>query len=156
MVVTPLTADLTSAADLERVGAKIREDAGISLLVNCAGIGPNGPLLGSDPSDLSKMVQLNVDVLHSLTATAANAFARRRNGTIINIASVVALMPERFNATYVATKAFVLALTQALSQNSSRMASGCKRCFRASRAPDIRQGRHRHQNDPHRNDDGSG
>ncbi len=61
------------------------------------------------------MVQLSVDVLHSLTATAAHAFAHRRHGAIINIASVVALMPERFNATYVATKAFVLALTQALS-----------------------------------------
>ncbi|NRP74478.1 3-oxoacyl-[acyl-carrier-protein] reductase FabG [Ensifer psoraleae] len=114
-VVTPLIADLTSAADLERVVAKLRTDAGISLLVNCAGIGPNGPLLASDPNGLSKMVQLNVDVLHSLNATAANAFARRRNGAIINIASAVALMPERFNATYVATKAFVLALTQALS-----------------------------------------
>ncbi|MEY9829948.1 short-subunit dehydrogenase [Sinorhizobium fredii] len=115
VVVTPLIADLTSAADLERVVAKLREDAEISLLVNCAGIGPNGPLLASDPNGLSKMVQLNVDVLHSLTATAAHTFARRRNGAIINIASVVALMPERFNATYVATKAFVLALTQALS-----------------------------------------
>ncbi|WP_085026725.1 SDR family NAD(P)-dependent oxidoreductase [Ensifer aridi] len=115
VVVTPLNADLTSAADLERVLAKLRDDAEISLLVNCAGIGPNGPLLGSDPNGLSKMVQLNVDVLHSLTATAAHVFARRPNGAIVNIASVVALMPERFNATYVATKAFVLALTQALS-----------------------------------------
>ncbi len=47
VVVTPLTADLTSAADLERVVVKLRDDAEISLLVNCAGIGPNGPLLGS-------------------------------------------------------------------------------------------------------------
>ncbi|WP_247887053.1 SDR family oxidoreductase [Azospirillum sp. SYSU D00513] len=115
VAVTPLPADLTRADDRERVLATLRDDGALSLLVNCAGIGPKGPVLGSEPAALEGMLHLNVDVLQALTVTAARAFAARRQGAIINIASVVALMPERFNGSYCASKAFVLTLTQALA-----------------------------------------
>lgn len=115
VAVTPLPADLSNSAGLEKVLAKLRGDTEIRLLVNCAGIGPKGAVLGSSVEDLSDIVSLNVDVLHALTVTAAKSFASRGEGAIINIASVVALMPERFNATYAASKAFVLALTQGLT-----------------------------------------
>lgn len=115
VAVTPWPADLTLAGDREQVLTMLRDDEGLSLLVNCAGIGPKAPLLGSEPAGLESMLHLNVDVLHTLTVTAAQAFADRRRGAIVNIASVVALMPERFNASYCASKAFVLTFTQALS-----------------------------------------
>jgi short-subunit dehydrogenase len=115
IAVTPWPADLTRAGDREQVLMMLRDDDGFSLLVNCAGIGPKAPLLASERAGLESMLHLNVDVLHTLTVTAAQAFASRRRGAIINIASVVALMPERFNATYCASKAFVLAFTQAIS-----------------------------------------
>lgn len=114
VAITPLPADLAKAVDLSRVLASLREDSSVRLLVNCAGIGPKGAVLASEVEGLSDMVHLNVDVLHALTITAAKVFADRGEGAIINIASVVALMPEHFHATYVASKAFVLALTQAL------------------------------------------
>jgi short-subunit dehydrogenase len=113
--ITPLPADLSKSNDIKRVLSAIYEDKSLELLVNCAGIGPKGSVLSSDAEDLSGMVYLNVDILHTLTVTAAKKFADRGKGGIINIASVVALMPERFNPTYVASKAFVLALTQALA-----------------------------------------
>lgn len=115
VAVTPCPADLTRAGDREQVMTMLRDGEGLSLLVNCAGIAPKAPLLDSEPGGLDSVLHLNVDVLHSLTVTAAQAFAGRRRGAIINIASVVALMPERFNATYCASKAFVLAFTQAIS-----------------------------------------
>ncbi|WP_159948755.1 SDR family oxidoreductase [Rhizobium sp. 18065] len=114
VAVTPLPADLSNSTDLKKVLAKLGDDMTLRLLVNCAGMGPNGTVLASDVEGLSEMVHLNVDVLHALTVTAAKVFASRGEGAIINIASVVALMPERFNPTYVASKAFVLALTEAL------------------------------------------
>jgi short-subunit dehydrogenase len=86
----------------------------ITLLVNSAGVGPSGPVLTSVDAETKVMIDLNVRVLHALTVAAARAFAARAEGGIINIASVVALMPEKFNGTYAAGKAFVLALTQAL------------------------------------------
>ncbi|TCU17003.1 SDR family NAD(P)-dependent oxidoreductase [Rhizobium sullae] len=115
IAITPISADLANTADLGRVLAKVENEESLTLLVNCAGVGPKGPLLGSGTESLDQMVQLNVEVLHSLTVTAAKTFAARGRGAIINIASVVALMPERFNPSYVASKAFVLAMTQALS-----------------------------------------
>lgn len=111
---TPLPLDLCKRDDLELLLARIRDDGNVALLVNSAGIGPNGSVLNSSDEVLNRMVYLNVDVLHALTVTAAKAFSDRGTGAIINLASVVALMPERFNGSYAAGKAFVLALTQAL------------------------------------------
>ena len=41
-------------------------------------------------------------------------FVKRGSGTIINIASIVAIAPERLNGVYGGTKAFVLAFSQSL------------------------------------------
>jgi short-subunit dehydrogenase len=114
VAVTPLPLDLTERADLDRLLNRIRDDGHVELIVNSAGVGPSGSVLNSGREALERVVFLNVDVLHALTVEAAKAFAAKGSGAIINIASVVALMPERFNGSYAAGKAFVLALTQAL------------------------------------------
>jgi short-subunit dehydrogenase len=60
------------------------------------------------------MIDVNVSALTRLAYAAAPGFVARGGGTIINIASVVALWPERLNGVYGATKAFVLAFTESL------------------------------------------
>jgi uncharacterized protein len=110
-----LKADLTLTADVKRVEERLRTDAAISVLVNNAGIGPNGVLLNGDIDYLNRMIAINVTAANRLAVAAAQAFAQRGRGTIVNIASVVALAPEIFNGTYSASKAFVLALTQSLA-----------------------------------------
>ncbi|WP_112941556.1 MULTISPECIES: SDR family NAD(P)-dependent oxidoreductase [unclassified Rhizobium] len=112
--VSVLPADLTDRADVRIVEKRLREDADISLLVNNAGIGPKGTLVEDDIDYLETMIELNVVAANRLAVAAAQAFAERGRGAIINIASVVAYIPERFNGTYSATKAFVLNLTQAI------------------------------------------
>lgn len=97
------------------VEKRLRDDAAITLLVNNAGIGPKGKLLDDDIDYLDEMIALNVVAVNRLAVAAAQAFSARDRGAIINIASVVALVPEIFNGTYSATKAFVLALTQSLA-----------------------------------------
>lgn len=111
-----LSADLTAAADLERVAQRLRSDGAISMLVNNAGIGGGGPLAGAEPRMLDSMIGLNVLAVTHLAAAAATAFAARGRGTIVNIASVLALAPELFSGVYSATKAYVLTLTQAMQQ----------------------------------------
>lgn len=112
--VSVLPADLTDRSDVKIVEKRLREDADISLLVNNAGIGPKGTLVEDDIDYLETMIELNVVAANRLAVAAAQAFAERGRGAIINIASVVAYIPERFNGTYSATKAFVLNLTQAI------------------------------------------
>jgi short-subunit dehydrogenase len=110
-----LAAELTKHDDVLAVERRLREDRSIELLVNNAGVGPKGPLLADDLDYLDSMVALNVTAANRLAVAAAQTFAARRDGAIINIASAVAIVPEIFNGTYSGSKAFVLALTRALA-----------------------------------------
>ena len=108
--VETVEADLTSPADLKRVEDILRTNAGVSMLVNNAGVGATAPLLASDVDKMEDMISLNVTALTRLTYAAVPGFVVRGSGTIINLASAVAIAPELLNGVYGATKAFVLAL----------------------------------------------
>ena len=112
--VETIAADLTKANELAKVELVLRTDASITLLVNNAGVGSTAPLLQSDVADMDRMITLNVNVLMRLAYAAAPAFVARGQGTIVNIASVVALAPELLNGVYGGSKAFVLAFSQSL------------------------------------------
>jgi short-subunit dehydrogenase len=112
--VTVLAADLNDKADLGKVEARLRHDASITMLVNNAGIAAVTPLLQSDVDAMQRMIELNVTALTRLTYAAAPAFVARGAGAIINIASIVGVLPETLNGVYGATKAYVIALTQSL------------------------------------------
>lgn len=109
-----LPADLTDAAALATVEAKLRQDASIRLLVNNAGIGTHTPLLDSDVEAMTRMVALNVTAPMRLAYAAVPGFVARGGGTVVNIASIVAVAPEILNGVYGGTKAFVLAFSQSL------------------------------------------
>ncbi|WP_404425763.1 SDR family NAD(P)-dependent oxidoreductase [Thalassospira australica] len=112
--VETLAADLSRHGDLARVESRLRSDKSITLLINNAGFGSVAPLLEADIDKMEYMIGLNVTALTRLTYAVAPAFVERANGTIINIASVVAIGPEILNGVYGASKAYVLALSQSL------------------------------------------
>jgi short-subunit dehydrogenase len=112
--VETIAADLTQPSDLATVETVLRTDASITVLVNNAGVGATAPLLQSDIADMERMIALNVSVLTRLAHAAAPGFVARGEGTIINIASIVALAPELLNGVYGGSKAFVLAFSQSL------------------------------------------
>ena len=109
-----MKADLTDSGDIQTVSQRLRSDKAISLLVNNAGMTMNGKLADADAATVDHMILLNVVSLTHLSAAASANFTAAGRGAIINIASVVALVPEMFNAVYSATKAYVLSLTQTL------------------------------------------
>lgn len=110
-----LKADLTQKEDVLKLEQRLRSDSSISLLLNNAGVAADGLLANADMDQLERLIQLNITAVTRLASAAAASFAKAGRGTIINIASVVALFPERFNATYSASKAYVLSLTQSLN-----------------------------------------
>ena len=110
-----LKANLTQKDDVLKLEQRLRSDSSISLLLNNAGVAADGLLANADTDLLERLIQLNVTAVTRLASAAAASFAKAGRGTIINIASVVALFPERFNATYSASKAYVLSLTQSLN-----------------------------------------
>jgi hypothetical protein len=112
--VAVLPAYLGDKAEVAKVEAVLRDDPSITMLVNNAGAASITPLLNSDVDQMEAMIALNVTALTRLTYAAAPAFVARGAGAIINIGSVVGVVPKRLNGVYGATKAFVLALTQSL------------------------------------------
>ena len=109
-----LPADLTVAADLERVEARLRTDNNIGILVNNAGAAAAGTLAKPDSAALERLIRLNVTAVTLLTGAVVPRFLERGEGAIINIASVVGVAPEFPLGAYGATKAYVLALSQNL------------------------------------------
>jgi short-subunit dehydrogenase len=117
--VTPLPADLNDKADLAKVETTLRDDQTITMLVNNAGVGSVAPLLNADVEKMDDMIALNITALTRLTYAAAPAFVARGAGVLINLSSVLALAPERSNASYSATKAYVLNFSLTLHQELS-------------------------------------
>jgi uncharacterized protein len=135
--VKPLIADLGDKAELSKVEAVLRDDPSITLLVNNAGTAAVAPLLNSDVDEMEAMIALNVTALTRLTHAAAPAFVARGAGAIINIGSVVGVVPERLNGVYGATKAYVLALTQSLQHELAEKGVRIQAVLPAATATDI-------------------
>lgn len=112
--VETVVADLGERSSLKRVEEILRSNGSISLLVNNAGTAAVTPLLNSNVNAMSAMIDLNVNALMRLSYAAAPGFVQRGGGTIINIASIVAVGPEVLNGVYGATKSFVVAFSQSL------------------------------------------
>jgi short-subunit dehydrogenase len=114
VAVDVIKADLTNDHDLQHVEARLRDDERIGILVNNAGSVSAGGYLDQNARDVTKVVNLNTLALTRLATAVAPRFAAAGDGAIINIASVVGLVPEYGSAVYGATKAYVLYLSQAL------------------------------------------
>jgi short-subunit dehydrogenase len=109
-----IVADLVRLEDLARVEARVRDDAKIGVLINNAGRSLPGGFLDQTPDDMSRLIDINVTALARLSNAAAHRFAAAGEGAIVNLSSVLGLAPEVGGAAYSASKAFVLAFTQAL------------------------------------------
>jgi short-subunit dehydrogenase len=114
--VATVQADLGNTEDLHRVEAILKENSEITMLVNNAGVGSVAPLLKANADDMERMIDINVVALTRLVYAAVPSFVARKGGTIINLASALALAPGMFNGVYGASKAFVVALTQSLDK----------------------------------------
>lgn len=106
--------DLTQEKDLKTIEGRLAADRSIGILVNNAGVAIAGTFADQKPDAIEDMIRLNVLAVARLTAAALPGFLARSDAAIINIASVVAMAPELPLGMYGATKAFVLAMSQAL------------------------------------------
>jgi len=109
-----IVADLTNETDLKIVEQVLQNDVNLSVLVNNAGVGAPAPFLDADIIRLTRMVDLNVTSLVRLSHAVLPAFLNRGGGSIVNVASVVGIVPEILNGVYGGTKAFVIAFSRSL------------------------------------------
>ncbi|MBL0915883.1 MAG: SDR family oxidoreductase [Sphingopyxis sp.] len=114
VAVETISADLAAADDLARIEARLSSDDAITGLINNAGIAGETSFAGADPAYLTGMIDLNILAVTRLSAAIAPRLAAQGSGAIVNITSITALMPDGFTAVYPASKAYVLAFTEAL------------------------------------------
>lgn len=86
------------------------------LVVNNAGFGYAAPFAESDAERQRALVALNVASLTELSLTYSERMAKAGHGAIVNVASVAGVMPGPYMATYYASKAYVLSLSQAMHE----------------------------------------
>ncbi|HEX2190365.1 MAG TPA: SDR family oxidoreductase [Longimicrobiaceae bacterium] len=109
-------------ADLGKPGAagvlwlEATDGREIHLVVNNAGFGMKGRFDELSLERQAEMVRLNCTAPMELTHLALPPMRARGSGGIVNVASVAAFQPIPELAVYAASKAFVLALSQAVAE----------------------------------------
>jgi hypothetical protein len=114
VAVTVIACDLGLPAGAQALFDEVqRRGLDVTMLINNAGLGKFGPLLEQSVDELQTMIQVNLASLTTLTRLFAETMKARGGGYILNNASYSALQPVPHYAVYSATKAYVLAFSQA-------------------------------------------
>ncbi len=87
------------------------------VLVNNAGVGHVGSILSTDPADLERLWQVNVRGAYYLSRAILPAMVVRKNGSIINLASVAGVMGMEARFAYTVTKHAVVGMTRAMAMD---------------------------------------
>src|SRR6266516_7963303 len=117
-----VTADLCREGAMQEVYQRTQAlGVPVDLLVNNAGFGTYGCFDTLAPEREHEEIMLNVTALVDLTHAFLPAMVERKEGGVINVASIAAFKPLPYQAVYGASKAFVLSFSLALwGENRTR------------------------------------
>ena len=114
--VHPWACDLADARERRALVAGLAaKGLAVDHLINNAGAGDAGPFQAMDRARLQAQVELDVVAVHDLLLAFLPPMVERGYGRVLNVASTAAFQPLPWMASYAASKAFVLHLSEALS-----------------------------------------
>jgi short-subunit dehydrogenase len=113
-----LCADLESEEGVATVARRLLL-GGLSLLVNNAGLGYRGPVIGQTDASITQILRVNLEAPIRLSRAAAIPMVSARRGAIINVVSMSAFQPVPHLNVYAASKAGLLSFTEALADELS-------------------------------------
>lgn len=109
--------DLTDPHAATGLAAKLkRARKPISALINNAGVLEHGRFVDIPAATHQQLVDLNISGLTSMLSAFLPGMVERGEGRVLNVASVAAFQPVPALASYAASKAYVLSLTESLSE----------------------------------------
>jgi NAD(P)-dependent dehydrogenase (short-subunit alcohol dehydrogenase family) len=112
----PLRLDVTSEQECADAAAHVIAGWGrCDVLVNNAGIGAVGTILESSGGDLDRLYAVNVRGVFNATRAFLPSMIGRRQGSIVNIASIGGIVGIRDRLAYCTTKAAVVGMTRSLA-----------------------------------------
>jgi hypothetical protein len=112
-----IAADLARDGEAARLAAALkRRRLNIDILVNNAGVNHQGHFKDMAPAAQQEIIRLNVAAATDMLAHFIPPMVKRGHGRVLNVASTSSFVPVPFMATYAASKAFLLSLTESLSE----------------------------------------
>jgi short-subunit dehydrogenase len=112
-----VSADLAHPEAAKKLATSMkRARRSIDVLVNNAGVLEHGPFVKMHAARHRELIDLNVAGVTAMLAHFLPPMVSRRRGRVLNVASIAAFQPVPLLATYAATKAYVLSLTESLSE----------------------------------------
>ena len=109
--------DLSLSGSVEQLHiAARRKNATVDVLVNCAGVLEQGSFAAIPHSSHQQIIDLNISGLTAMLSAFVPDMVKRGSGKVLNVASIAAFQPVPTLATYAASKAYVLSLSESLAE----------------------------------------
>lgn len=114
-----ISLDISTTFNCMKLYNKVKKED-IDVLINNAGFGVFGDFSKTNLDKELDMIDLNVKTVHTLTKLFLKDFKKKDSGYILNVASSAAFSPGPLMASYYASKAYVLRLTEAIYEELRR------------------------------------
>jgi len=110
-------ADLSAAEAAKALAARLaRKKIRIDILVNNAGVNATGAFVRMPAEQSQRIIGVNAAASTAMLSHFLPPMVRRGHGRVLNVCSTSSFLPVPSMATYAATKAYLLSLTESLSE----------------------------------------
>ena len=118
-----ISMDLSVEANCTKLCEDVKD---VDILINNAGFGDCGNFTKTDLEKEIKMIKTNIVAYHILMKEYLKQMKERGSGKILNVVSIAGFMPGPLMATYYATKAYVVRLSEAVREELKKEKSNVK------------------------------
>ncbi len=108
--------DASSFEACEKLASEVMSDFdSLDALINNAGITKDNLLMRMSEEDFDKVIEVNLKSVFNMTKAFQRVFLKQRNGSIINISSIVGVKGNAGQANYAASKAGMIGFTKSIA-----------------------------------------
>ena len=100
---------------VELIDKVVEEFGQIDILVNNAGITKDGLLMRMSEENFDDVIKINLNSVFNMTKAALRTFLKQKNGSIINMSSIVGVRWNAGQANYSASKAGIIGFTKSIA-----------------------------------------
>ncbi len=118
--VETILCELSNPDHVDRLVKRLIEKDEVAILVNNAGFGIGDSFADADLEQFLSMLRVHVDTTMRLIHAVLPGMRRRQKGSIINVSSLLALVPAPQSSVYAGTKAFLNLFTESLHMELKR------------------------------------
>ena len=108
--------DASNFEACEKLASEVMSDFdSLDALINNAGITKDNLLMRMSEEDFDKVIEVNLKSVFNMTKAFQRVFLKQRNGSIINISSIVGVKGNAGQANYAASKAGMIGFTKSIA-----------------------------------------